>query len=646
MTTSPSIRRSRRAGNLLSYLILTSMALVMLLPLLWLLNGSLQPGWQIDANPVVWLPRAWKTTLAGNTGRSLLLWLAPTAQDKREEVIQIGVRRYTTVIDLGKLTAVTSVPRSELTEPRPGALAGITVNVRERRPAGGTPEQVVALARDPQQADNLLVAQLDALQGALSQYPLDQVNKGARGKTPVSGYELDGRQIPAEGAGDERLILAIGPESELWVVGPPTIAADARLIQASRLGPKEFMAIKGTELAIYPVTGEAADFRAVSIVQENWQPLLPQSLLAERGVIAKIAQLGAEKTVKQFNGINMTLRRYTPPDGGPAYEVAVLIPGSDEALTLPETEMPALTAAPISDLVEPGSVNRGALTYRMKEDFVTAQGQTVPMALVGDIQDMALIVPAQKITAAYDLRPTTLQRSTRFQLNFDGYRRVLNLKLSGVPFWRFFLNSGYVVLMNTIGHFISCVLVAYGFARLRAPGKNLLFMILLGTMMVPYTIITLPTYIIFRNLGLLGTMLPLWIRSFFGNAFLIFVLRQFFMSIPLDLDEAATLDGASRLQILWRIMLPLSRPALATIAIFTFWWTWNSFLDPLIYTTKQHYYTITLAMNTFNQQYSRSAGYYDRILAGSVLTLLPMVIIFILAQRQFIEGIQMQGLKQ
>jgi ABC-type glycerol-3-phosphate transport system permease component len=164
--------------------------------------------------------------------------------------------------------------------------------------------------------------------------------------------------------------------------------------------------------------------------------------------------------------------------------------------------------------------------------------------------------------------------------------------------------------------------------------------------MVPGTIVVLPTYIVFQKMGLLGTMVPLWIRSFFGNAFLIFVLRQFFMTIPLDLDEAATLDGASRLQILWRVILPLSRPAVATIAIFTFWWTWNSFLDPLIYITRQQQFTITLAMNTFNQQYARSAGYYDRVLAGSVLTLLPMVIIFILAQRQFIEGIQMQGLKQ
>lgn len=646
MMTSPSIRRGRRLRGFLSYFVLSAMAFIMLLPLLWLLNGSLQPGWQIDADPVIWLPRHWNTTPAGNTGRSLLLWRAPVvggtaAQGQKEEVIQIGVRRYTSVIDLGKLAEVVSAPRSELSDAASGELDGIAVNIREWRPAGAAMEQVVALARDPDQSDNLLVARLASLRGALSQYPLDQANKGKRDQAEVNGYELDGRRLA-----DDRLMLVIGPESELWVVGPPSIARDARLVQASRLGEREFVPLAGTELAIYPVAGEAEDFRAAAIVQENWQPLVPQSLVAEHGIIAKVAELGAERTIRQFNGIDITMRQYTPPDGSPPYEVAVLIPGSDEALVLPATDMQALTAGPIGDLTEPGSVNRGSLTYRVKEDYVTPQGDIVPMALVGDIQALALIVPADKVTAAYDVRPADLERSTRFKLNFDGYRKVLNLKLSGVPFWRFYLNSAFLVVMNTIGHLVSCVLVAYGFARLRAPGKDFLFLVLLGTMMVPYTIITLPTYIIFRDLGLLGTMVPLWVRSFFGNAFLIFVLRQFFMTIPLDLDEAATLDGAGRLQILARIILPLSRAALATIAIFTFWWTWNSFLDPLIYVSRQQHYTLTLAMNTFNQQYARSAGYYDRILAGSVLTLLPMVIVFVLAQRQFIEGIQMQGLKQ
>jgi multiple sugar transport system permease protein len=250
------------------------------------------------------------------------------------------------------------------------------------------------------------------------------------------------------------------------------------------------------------------------------------------------------------------------------------------------------------------------------------------------------------VKTAFDADPKSLERALDVKLNFTGYLKVLTLKLSGTPFWRFFANSGYVVFMNMIGHYLSCVLVAYGFARLRAPGKNLLFVILLATMMVPYVIFVLPTYLIFRDLGLLGTMVPLWLRSFFGNAFLIFVLRQFFMTIPYDLDEAAVLDGANRWQILWQIILPLSKPALAMVGIFTFWWYWNSFLDPLIYITTQKYYTVTLAMNSFNQQYARAAGYYDRILAGSVLTLMPMVVLFLFAQRYFIEGIQLQGLKR
>lgn len=165
--------------------------------------------------------------------------------------------------------------------------------------------------------------------------------------------------------------------------------------------------------------------------------------------------------------------------------------------------------------------------------------------------------------------------------------------------------------------------------------------------MVPSTILTLPTYLLFRDLNLLGTMAPLWIRSFFGNAFLIFVLRQFFMTIPYELDEAAYLDGANRFQILILVILPLSKAALATTGIFTFWWTWNSFLDPLIFTTQQDQYTITLAMNSFNQLYGAgTSGYYDRVLSMAVLALLPMVLLFVFAQRYFIEGIQMQGLKR
>ena len=622
-----------------SYFALSAAAIIMLLPLLWLINGSFQPTWQINTNPVIWIPREWNTIPAGETGRKLLLYWVKRPDGTKEEVIQIGSRRYTAVIDVAKIAALESVPKDQLSEAAPTEVNGITVNVRGWNHPQGT-RQAIALAKDSQNEANLLVMDISGLGQAFEQYPLDQVNRGKREKVTLSGYELEARQME-----DGRRLLVLGPESEMSVVGAPEIAQQAELIQSERLGKKEYLPVGQTQLAIYPVAEKPEEYRAVVVVQENWQPLMEQAFVADKAFIANVENLSETKEIKLFNGLKMTVRTFTPSEGGEPYEVAILIPGSTEYLVISTEYMDHLFAGPISELVEPGSVNLGTLTYRVQEDF-EREGKIIPSALVGEIQDLSLIVPATVVQEAFDVSPKTMDRSVRIHLTTTGYKRVLNLKLAGTPFWKFFVNSGYVVLMNIFGHFISCTLVAYGFARLRGPGKNLLFVILLGTMMVPYTIVTLPTYLVFRNLGLLGTMIPLWIRSFFGNAFLIFVLRQFFLTLPYELDEAAILDGATRFQVLTKVILPLSKPALATVGIFTFWWHWNSFLDPLIYIGQQKYYTITLAMNSFNQLYARSAGYYDRILSGSVLSLLPMVIIFILAQRYFIEGIQMQGLKR
>jgi len=618
-----------------SYTILGFMALFMILPLLWLINGSFQPAWQINSNPVIWIPREWLTAKAGNTNRSLLLWKLTDLDGKAANVVQLGSRRYTATIDLTNITELQSVSRSELSEATPQIVNWITVNVRLWK----NDQEVVALAKDPKNADNLMVVRVNDVSAAFSLYPLDIVNRSKAKSITISDVKLNGRDL------DGKQILALGPESELWIVGSPEITQQATLIQAERMGKKEYMDVGQTQISVYQIADEPAESRFVVLVQENWQPLMDQSLLAEKAFVVTEDQLSAERKSELFNGFYMTTRLFTPTDGSAPYDVAILTPGSTEYLVIAAVELDKLYAAPISELIEPGSVNIGTLTYRVQGDF-ERDGKIIPSAFVGDIQDLAVIVPAETVKDAQDVRPEELSRSTRIHLNVSGYLKVLNLKLGDTPFYMFFVNSGYVVLMNTIGHLLSCTLVAYGFARFRSPGKNLLFVILLGTMMIPGTIVTLPTYLIFRDLNLLGTMVPLWIRSFFGNAFLIFVMRQFFMSIPYDLDEAATLDGASRLQVLWHIILPLSKSALAMIAIFTFWWYWNSFLDPLIYINDQRYFTVTLAMNSFNQQYSRSAGYYDRILAGSVLSLLPMVMIFVFAQRYFIEGIQMQGLKQ
>lgn len=636
-------------GKIFSYAFLAFVAIIMILPLLWLINGSFQPPWQINADPVIWIPREWEFVRAGDSPRRLLLWdmnkepVLSEAQDpegkEKEQVIQIGSRRYTTVIDPAKIENLKSVPREELSEATPTEIGGVLLNLRQWNSPQGV-KNVVALAKDPQNENNLVVLEVKEGEKSFEVYPLDLANKGKQEKTTVAGYEFNVRNYE-----DGRQFIITGPESELWVVGAPEVAQKAQVIQSDRLGKKELIDVGSTEIPVYTVADIPEGEKYVVIAQENWQPLMPQSLLAEKGFVTTEANLSEESETRQFNGLNITVRQYTPPEGGDPIEVAILTPGSSQILVLPVEFMDQLYAAPISELIEPGSVNMGALTYRVQEDY-EKDGEVIPSAFVGEIQDLSIIVPQDEVKTAADVDPDTLERALRVKLNLEGYKRVLTLKLSGTPFWRFFANSGYVVLMNMLGHFFSCVLVAYGFARLRAPGKNILFVVLLATMMVPAVIFVLPTYLIFRDLGLLGTMVPLWIRSFFGNAFLIFVLRQFFMTLPYDLDEAAILDGANRWNILWKIIVPLSKPALAMVGIFTFWWYWNSFLDPLIYITTQKYYTVTLAMNSFNQQYARAAGYYDRILAGSVLALAPMVLLFLFAQRYFIEGIQMQGLKR
>lgn len=229
------------------------------------------------------------------------------------------------------------------------------------------------------------------------------------------------------------------------------------------------------------------------------------------------------------------------------------------------------------------------------------------------------------------------------ELRFDGYRAALETKVGDTYFPTFFRNSFALVLLNAIGHVFSCVVVAYAFARLRAPGKSFWFMVLLSTMMLPFPVTLVPMYEIFRDLGMINTLFPLFLRSFFGNAFLIFMLRQFFANIPRELEEAARIDGANVLQIIWNVFVPLSRAAIAAVIIFTFWWTWNSFLEPLIYLNSPELFPVSLGLNFFKDQYGTI--YYDRMIAASVLSMLPMIGIFFFAQRYFIEGIQLTGLK-
>jgi multiple sugar transport system permease protein len=214
--------------------------------------------------------------------------------------------------------------------------------------------------------------------------------------------------------------------------------------------------------------------------------------------------------------------------------------------------------------------------------------------------------------------------------------------LTYVPFARYAINTLVISALTILGHVTSCTIVAYGFARLRAPGKDALFVVLLATMMLPYPVTMIPVYIGFNALGWINTIWPLVVPAFFGHPFYIFLLRQFFMTIPRDLEEAAQIDGASTLQTIWHILLPVVRPAIATVAVFGFQAAWTDFLPPLIYLHDQRKYTISLGLSFFRSSYDVRWSY---LMAASFVTMLPMVLVFFLAQKSFIEGITLTGIK-
>jgi multiple sugar transport system permease protein len=214
--------------------------------------------------------------------------------------------------------------------------------------------------------------------------------------------------------------------------------------------------------------------------------------------------------------------------------------------------------------------------------------------------------------------------------------------LTSLPFGRFAVNTLIIALSSIIGHLLSCSIVAYGFARLRAPGKGFMFILMLSTLMLPYPVTMVPLFIIFSKLGLINSFIPLILPTFFGNAFHIFLLRQAFKQIPPDLEDAARMDGASTLQVLLNVILPLSRPALATVAIFTFQAAWNDFLAPLIFLHDQSLYTLQLGLSLFRGTYNVQWAY---LMAASLVVTLPVIAIFFFAQRSFIEGVGFAGTK-
>lgn len=214
---------------------------------------------------------------------------------------------------------------------------------------------------------------------------------------------------------------------------------------------------------------------------------------------------------------------------------------------------------------------------------------------------------------------------------------------NAIPFFRFFLNTMKVAIIGTIATTLSSAFVAYGFARINWKGRDLVFILCLATMMIPFPVTMIPLYTIFKKLGMVGTLQPLWVPAFFAGAFNIFLLRQFFMTLPKDISEAACIDGCSEFQIFYKIILPLSKPALAVVALFHFMYAWNDFMGPLIYLNKQETYTLALGLRQF--QSKQGGTEWHLLMAGSVLIIMPIIVLFFFAQKTFIQGIALTGTK-
>lgn len=210
------------------------------------------------------------------------------------------------------------------------------------------------------------------------------------------------------------------------------------------------------------------------------------------------------------------------------------------------------------------------------------------------------------------------------------------------PFARYAINTLIITSLSVVGKIFSCSLVAYSFARLRWRGRNILFIIMLATLMLPNQVTLIPQFVMFRNLGWIDTFLPLVIPHWLGGPFLTFLLRQYFMTIPRELDDAARIDGASYFGIYWRIILPLSKPAMAAVAIFMFNASWNDFLGPLIYLHSPEKYTLAMGLRAFQDQYVTQ---WNLLMAASLMTMMPVVVIFFIAQKYFIQGIVFTGIK-
>ncbi len=266
------------------------------------------------------------------------------------------------------------------------------------------------------------------------------------------------------------------------------------------------------------------------------------------------------------------------------------------------------------------------------------------------VKTWTLLEPAGAgtVSAPNEIKITLeLQQTSQLGAWWSKIQRNYRLTFDQIPFWRYVGTSLFLVILNLVGTLFSCSLVAYAFARLQWPGRAFCFALLLATMMIPAQVTMIPQFLIMQKLGWYNTLQPLWIASFVAPAFYVFLLRQFLKGVPRDLEDAARLDGCGFFRIYWHIMLPLVRPTLAAIAIFTFLASWNEFMMPLIYLADQRLYPLSFGLYALQVQVSNpgTAKGMGMVMSAAFLMTLPVIAIFFFAQRYFLRGVTLTGMK-
>lgn len=628
----PGLRMSkstaRRVRLTITYILLTVGAITMAFPLVWMFLASFKPEWQILTNPPIWIPSKWIHVNAGDSTKEIALWEVKNPEGVKERVFTIGTRRYTTAVDINALADVLlSVPADQLSDATAQTVGDVTLNVRKQQGGG----EVVALARD---GSNLVVAPAEAVAEVAQRMPLDLVNSGSRANISIGDYTFQAREL------DDGIVMALGPESQLTVVVPQSTAEDIFLAHPEALSNPQFFPIGNTDLQLYQLDGHDENERFVQVGLVTWQPVLEMNEALENSYVIPTEDLPGTPEIRQFELATLPVYTFAQEDGS-TEEVILLTQTGPNSLVMPVEQATTIRLSPLEKLSYPFVKTVDGVSLRYLKDY-EEQDKKHSIAIVGERIDMAMVVPQASIEEAFDVESDSPDRVLKIRFRFENYVEALSRDVGGATFITFYKNSAIVVFLNLLGTYLSVIPVAYGFARLQAPGKNFMFLLLLSTMMIPFPVLLIPTYEIFRSLDMLNTLWPLFIRSFFGSAFFTFLLRQFFMSIPRELEEAARIDGAGTLRVLWNVILPLSKPALLTIGIFTFWWTWNSFFEPFVYVNSIKNFTVTLGLAFFKGQYVYN---YHWLMAAGMTTIIPIIVLFFLAQRYFIEGIQLTGLK-